>query len=114
MPAYWPTARVQAAVMAFVAVVISMAIAAAGPALLSSRSVAIWTWSSMRRLPKMPILLHGSPMQKWWKAHGSSWDVATISTLATTTLAGEYNVSVSLSIGGATASPIPGSPFELN
>ena len=94
MPAYWPTARVQAAVMAFVAVVISMAIAAAGPALLSSRSVAIWTWSSMRRLPKMPILLHGSPMQKWWKAHGSSWDVATISTLATTTLAGEYNVSL--------------------
>jgi hypothetical protein len=45
-------------------------------------------------LPSSPVLLRGSPMQQWWEEHGAMWDVDAISTLASQTSAGDYNVTL--------------------
>ena len=45
-------------------------------------------------LPTTPVLLHDSPQHRWWVVHGVTWDVAHVKTLAATTEAGEYNVTL--------------------
>ena len=55
-------------------------------------------WDSVAEsavLPEVPTLLRASPMQEWWERQGrEAWSVATITDIAATTAAGEYNVTL--------------------
>ena len=51
-------------------------------------------WDDVGSLPSAPALLRNSPMQSWWQSNRTVWNVDAITTLATTTDAGEYNVTL--------------------
>ena len=53
-----------------------------------------WTEVAESGLPSTPVLLRGSPMQRWLAANRGTWDVASIAELAARTSAGEYNVTL--------------------